>query len=480
MKEIKKIIVVGGGSAGYMSALTLQRKFDNLVVYESPNVPVIKVGESTTGGLRSFLHGVLGLDRVEFQKEVSVTTKLVARFDFGPDHTPWWDYSLGSALKFFIPSERLPVFYIHKSGKFDQSTINSVLFNESIDVVRPDGHSGFGHGYHFDNETFIAYLKKVFVRRGGRIEYKTVKDAKTNEDGIEELIFDDSTTDTADLYIDCTGFKSLLLGNKLEVPFIDYSDRLLCNAALVTSYKREGPPILGTVAEKMKYGWIWTIDHNDKRMRGYVHCDKFVSEDEIRVELAEKISVPHEEPRKVRFSSGHRVAAWEKNVIGIGNSFAFIEPMEATALHHSADQIVSLMDLLSLNPHISDRTRNIYNDMQNMMCEDIREFIELHYIAATGLDTPFWHHFKDLEPTGTTRRVCEWYKNMGPQVLEDNRFTNHIFRSTDPFRWIGYFSVLMGCHYPTDWVNPTSDEEMIKWDENNEMMLKIAREKGWL
>jgi tryptophan halogenase len=477
MKIIKNITIVGGGTAGYMTALAMLRNKSfaarNIVIklFESPNIPTIRVGESTTGAIPQFLHEDCGIDRADFIEKVEPTKKLIARFDFGPDDTKWFDYSLGSNLKMFVHSPYPPSFYIQKLVNQVDTSFNSYLFNRGYSATRHSGESSV-HGYHFENRRFIEYIKNEAIKAGLQVEYKTLKDAKVNEDGIECLKFDDGTTCSSDLYIDCTGFGSFLLGNKLETSFISYANRLPCNGAVVGSHQNKEQQLPGTLAEKMNAGWIWTIDHNGQRVRGYVFSDKFITDEEAIEEYKAKVSIIPDEIRVLKFKSGRREISWNKNVVGIGNSYAFVEPMEATALHHSETMIRGLIELIGVNPTINESSQNMFNNMVNSTTESIREFIETHYVIAHGLDTDFWKHMGNLELTGTAKMAYDWYYNFGPYISKDSVYEYEMFRGTDTFRWDGYFTLFMGSKCPTKWVNPVQD--MMPWVNNLSQMGTMA------
>jgi tryptophan halogenase len=465
MKRIREIAIIGGGSAGYMTALAMvnwvgRTKNIKVTVYESPDIPTIKVGEGTTGGLTAFLHNTCRIDRDDFVKKVRPVKKLVARFDFGPDHNPWWDYPLFGSFKMLNPAPYQPSFYAHKYGRHTAASFNSMLVNQGRTADTHDGE-WIGHGYHFENQVFIKYLREQFEKIGS-VVYKTVADATVNEDGVDEIIFTDNTKVKADLYIDCTGFKSFLLGQKMGAKFIDYSDRLPCDRAVLGFHPNKENPLTCTLIEKMNAGWIWTLDRDDERVRGYVHASRFISEEEAIKEYKERVDIIPEKIRVVNFKSGRRELAWIKNVVGIGNSFSFIEPMEATALHHTETMIRILMETIYLAPYVNEYSIKTFNSFANEMAVAIKDFIEAHYIIGHGPDTPFWNYMNGLELEGTAKRAADWYKYNGPAIsaglLEDQ-----VFSSTDMFRWPGYLHMFMGCEYPTQWENPVTD--MTPWYE---------------
>lgn len=407
--------VLGGGTAGYFAALALRARFPELAVtiVESSRIPIIGVGEATTPPLVAFLHHVLGLDVHELDRDVQPTWKLGIHFAWGPpdgfDYPfSWGDLgeaeahdgsiaraSLGGLL---IRGRKAPIV------RADDGTLTSLL-----PLVR--------YAYHLDNKRFVAFLKKCADRAGVRHLDAEIADvglraAATGEAEVDALTTTDGRRLAFDFYIDCTGFRSLLVGGALGAPFTSYASTLRCDRAVVADVPHDGTIKPSTLAETMDHGWCWNIPMRDCDHRGYVYASAFCSEEQAVAELRAK------HPGMGRhwvaeFRSGRHADMWRGNAVAIGNAYGFVEPLESTALHMVIIEVTQLLRALDADPQVA-RDRETINRRIGAHWDYLRWFLGLHYRFNRRLDTPFWRACRREVDISGLADVVEDFQRNGP------------------------------------------------------------------
>ena len=414
----ESILVVGGGSAGWMAASTLIRKFPNkkITLIESSDIPTVGVGESTLGFIRDWTN-YLGLDDKDFMKHTNAAYKLSIKFTdfydkdsggfhypFGdPSETPEFNYNDWSLKKIFFPDT--PV-----SDFADNFWPGMALVNENKISTNPDGkldnfRFDYDTAFHFDASLFGKYLKEHYcIPRGVNHIIGTVDNILTNDSGIERIILEDGTELTADLYVDCTGFKSLLLGGALQEPFTSYNDILPNRKAWAVQLPytdKEKELEVYTNCTALGNGWVWNIPLWSRIGTGYVYSDEFISDEDALQEFknhlnSEKMTVYNPNRvtndlnfRQINFRTGIHERTWVKNVLAIGLSAAFIEPLESNGLfsvHEFMLQFCSQID----RPKVNQWDRDVYNASIQKIYKNFAEFVALHYALSIRDDTPYW------------------------------------------------------------------------------------------
>jgi tryptophan halogenase len=463
--RIKKVCVVGAGSAGFLSAVTVKRLLHDLdvtVVY-SPNVPVIGVGESTTAVIPRFLHQQLSLDRARFFAEVRPSWKLGIRFEWGEKETSHFNYGFDNVFYSRPDPLRKRAAYYCLEDAEDPGYFSALMDRSRSPLFFSYGgrYTLMSHAaYHIDNRRFLSYLRGIAQELGVQfVEGDVVEVTRSENGGVADLKLSDGRDVSADLYVDCSGFQSLLLGKTLSETFTDYSDALLCDTAVIGSFERDGEILPYTTAESMEHGWCWRIEFDDRVTRGYVHSSQFCSTDEAMREMQARNPKLGDDLRVVKFPSGRYENYWVGNVVAIGNASGFVEPLEATALHLISLQLGSICGALLDDDYvIRPRTQELQNIQFRRVWDDVRDFLALHYKFNHKLDTPFWKHCRDQVDLGGATEVVAAYQAIGP-----HRDCEMFVPRESIFAYEGYLAMLVGQRVKTRYPSRLTDQDRRDW-----------------
>jgi len=411
--EIKEIIIIGGGSAGWMAATTLIRNFPNkkITLIESPDISTVGVGESTIGGISSWLEG-LGLNDIsKFAKETDATLKLSIRFeDFYKKGDGGFHYPFGSANYFGtvlgandwcvkkVYNPEIPSSDFADCYNAQMALVN----NNKLADTFPNFDFKKDKALHFDATKFGQYLKnKICIPEGVNYILSEVVDVKLNEEGsIESIKLKNNNILTADLFIDCTGFTSFLLSKTLKEPFVSYEDILPNNSAWATRlpYKDKEKEINSyTNCTAIENGWVWQIPLWSRWGTGYVYSDKYVDEKTALKEFKNFIVkkgygdlTESLEFRKLKMRVGLHERIWVKNVVAIGLSAGFIEPLESNGLYTVHEFLRNLVVILKRRNYISQFDKGDFNSKCVNMFVQFSRFVASHYALSHRNDTPYW------------------------------------------------------------------------------------------
>lgn len=459
---IRSSLVLGGGSAGLLAALTLRKKLPALdvEVIHSGRIGVIGVGEGTTPYVPSHLHNYLGFDEHEVFNAIRPVLKLGVRFKWG--RRPHFDYTFSGRQH----SWRRPD--LPKNNGFyaweDPTGMDlaSALMDEGKALPRradrlPDlPPPGSDIAWHIEIQLFVAWLESACRSAGVRFTDTDVTGVETSPEGIAAVQLDDGSRREADLYIDCSGFASELIGKALAEPFIDFGNSLLCDRA---------------VADTMSSGWMWRIDHPDRIHRGYVYSSTHASDDEAVADYL-KVAPKATHPRIVRFRSGHHRRCWIGNTVGIGNAAGFVEPLEATALMTIYLQCRWLADgLIDSERSPSPGMHDLYNHMNSRLWREIRDFLAIHYKLNDRLDTPFWRRCREEIPLNDAGPLVTFYRENGPSAIAAGWLSPQ-----SPFGLDGYLAILCGLQVPHERQAARSPHETTLWQEQCRRHRRIARD----
>jgi tryptophan halogenase len=462
MHPIQRIVVLGGGSAGLLAAITLKRKLPQVEVslLYSPEIGIIGVGEGTTTYVPEHLHGYLGVPVGEFLAEAKPSWKLGVRFLWGPRREFFYPFT-------YVVDRREPglarnVGY-YALDDFSYTDRTSALMAHGKAFARLENGAPLierNVAYHLENETLVHYLERLADVCGIAKQLGTVEHVIQDGHGVRELRLTNGQTVTADLFVDCSGFRRELLGGALAEPFVSFRETLFCDRAVVGGWDRTTEPILPyTTAETMPSGWSWQIEHEHRINRGYVYSSAFVTDDAAEAEF--RAANPQvTKTRVVKFTTGYFHRAWVKNVVGIGNAAGFVEPLEATALYVicalSQALAASLVDC-QLAPE--DSLRQQVNAYSRRIWESIRNFLAIHYRFNTRLDTPFWKACRADVALAGAQPIVDYYRAYGPSSLWHHTLIDPL----DTFRLDGYYCLLMGQQVPFAQTYEPTPEEYARW-----------------
>ena len=445
---VNSIVILGGGSAGLITALTLKRKLPQISVrvIRSPEIGIIGVGEGTTAHFRHHFFDYLGLKPRQFYAEAEPTWKLGIRFLWGP--LPDFFYSFSREYDHRYPELPRNTGFFHTSDTRWVGPTSASMAHDKAFPRRPDDLPDLRvpHAFHIENIKLVRWLENTAKALGVSITDGTMKEAEVADGSIAALHLESGERVTADLFVDASGFRSELVGRALGEPSVSYDKSLFCDRAVIAGWPRTDEPIKPyTVAETMDAGWCWQIEHEHWINRGYVYSSRFISDDAAREELLRKNPRVANEPRIVKFRSGRLERAWVGNVIAIGNASGFVEPLEATALQGICVQARGIADaLIDSEQNPTPSAIAIYNELNAFAWDDIRDFLAVHYAFNTRLQTPFWQACRTETDLGGAARLVEYYKENGPSVLG----APALLRATNSFQMDGYLALLCGQQVP--------------------------------
>jgi tryptophan halogenase len=460
---IRNVLVLGGGSAGFLAAIALKTRLPHLqvTVLRSPDIGIIGVGEGTTVSVPNHLHGYLRLEPGEFHRAVKPTYKLGLKFLWGP--RPYFNYTFSPQFNMqYRAMPRCNGYYCDDSVEF-ASTNSSLMSLDRAFLRHADGGPVILNdvAYHMENETFVAYLESQARARGVRVVEETVASVVQNPAGVEALVCHSGRREAADFFVDCSGFFSLLLGKTLGEPFEEFERSLFCDRAVVGGWERgEGEVIKPyTTAETMSAGWCWQIEHDHRINRGYVYSSSFISDNDAEAEFRAKCPKVGG-ARVVKFVSGYYRRGWVKNVAAVGNSCGFVEPLESTSLGLICEQVRSLAESLAdtdLQP--GPAAAAAYNKRNRLNWEDIRGFLAMHYKFNTRLDTPFWRECLEKTDLAGADEYVEFFKDNGPSVI----WRETLIRGHDVFGFEGYLTLMVSQAVPYRKTFTPSDRDRLQW-----------------
>lgn len=474
--QIKDIVIIGGGTAGWMAAAALSKLMVhpdiNIRLIESETIGTVGVGEATIPHIRYF-NDLLGLQEDDFVRRTNATFKLGIEFVD-------WDKTGNSYIHPFgaygidMNGLRFHQYWLRHKALGDTHSLDD--YNLQIMAARVGKFqrpvqvqnsplSQIEYAFHFDANLYAQFMRTFAEQRNvTRIEGKVVKVDQNSETGfIESVTLESGETVTGELFIDCSGFRGLLIEQALETGYDDWSAYLPCNSAVTVPSQRVADPIPYTRSTAKAAGWQWRIPLQSRTGNGYVYCRDHVSDDEAVRTLMEGLdSDAVSEPRHLRFTTGMRKKTWHKNVVALGLSAGFMEPLESTSIHLIQTAIARLMTLFP-NRHFSQADIDYFNTRTQLEFEQVRDFLILHYVATAREDSPFWRYCKHMDIPDTLTERIALYKENGRLYRHDNElFGEH-----------SWLAVMHGQGYVPKGYHPLT--EMMPEDELNGRLSDIRR-----
>jgi tryptophan halogenase len=461
-QPINKVVVLGSGSAGLLVSLALKKRHPDLpvVIVRSKGIPIIGVGEGATTPVTYFLHDFLNVNTAELFKIARPTWKLGIRFDWGPRKTFFYPFHSSADLR--VPGLSRPMgFYANPHMNYIDP-YSALMAHDKAFARNPNGSpdmAGRHFAYHFENENFVTFLEATAAAAGITTVEDTVVDVCRDGDIVSSLRLESGRTETADLFVDCSGFASALLGKAMCEPFVSFKSTLFCERAVVGGWKRTDETIKPyTTAQTMNAGWSWQIEHETRINRGYVYSPAHISDEQAEQEFREK-NPRLDSTRIVKFIAGRYARTWVRNVVGVGNSAVFVEPLEATALGTICMQAQLLAETLhESNRRIVPLHATLYNNRINRNADSIRRFLAIHYKFNTLLDTPFWRDCRESVDLAGAESILEYYQQFGPGGM----WSHGIIDPYDFATITGYSQLLVGQQVPYQiQTNPTPAEQAL-------------------
>jgi tryptophan halogenase len=426
---IREILIVGGGTAGWMAAATLARLLPKgqarVRLIESDEIGIIGVGEATVPLVQIF-NGMLGIDEREFIRETQGSFKLGIEFvdwgEIGNRHFHGFgDY--GEFIDGIAPHHYwLMLREIGDPTPLADYSFPTVLANKNRFAPSHvcGGELEYKYAYHFDASLYAKYLRRYAEARGvERLEGRIVDVALRGEDGfVEAVTTNDGRRLEADLYIDCSGFRGLLIEQALNTGYEDWSRWLPCDRAVAVPCESADEITPYTRSTAREAGWQWRIPLQHRIGNGYVYSSQYISDEAATdVLLANLDGRPLADPRVLRFTSGHRKKFWSKNVVASGLASGFLEPLESTSIMLIQTGIARLVEMFpsrDFDPILEQE----YNRMCIREYEKVRDFIILHYCLSRRTDSEMWRYVSSMDLPDSLRRKIEIFEARGIVPLE--------------------------------------------------------------
>lgn len=458
--KVKQVVIVGGGTAGWMTAAAMAKVLRGkyaIRLVESDEIGTVGVGEATIPMI-SLFNRMLELDEDEFMRKTQASFKLgiefvnwgrlgdryihgfgvIGQFNWTVDFHHYW-------LK-----QRLA----GKAQDLAHYSINTAAcLQNKFMRARPDmPNSPLGqiaHAFHFDASLYAKFLREYSEARGvvrteGRIVDVKLRDADGH---VEAIVLNDGTVVEGDLFIDCSGFRALLIEGALKTGYEDWSHWLPCDRALAVPCASTQDITPYTRATARTAGWQWRIPLQHRVGNGHVYCSKFISDDEAAAQLLSNLDgEPLADPRPIKFLTGKRKQAWNKNVVSIGLSSGFLEPLESTSIHLIQMGIAHLLTYFP-SAGFAESDRKQYNRMMDAEYTWVRDFIILHYKATERTDTPFWNHCRTMEVPDTLTHRMKLFETSGRIFLEGEEL----------FRPVSWLQVMHGQRIQPKSYHPLTD-----------------------
>jgi tryptophan halogenase len=470
--KISEVVIVGGGTAGWMAAAALSKTLGtrnySITVVESSDIGTVGVGEATIPPIQNF-NNLLGLDETEFVRATNATFKVGIEFNgwrsIGDSY--FHPFGLYGFDMDGIQFSNYWMRFAQESGNFDFGKFNletmaardGRFIKSATDASPPK----LNYAFHFDAGQYARFLRTFAEGLGvARIDSK-ITDVQQNAltGDITSLTLEDGRTLGGQIFVDCTGFRSLLIGRYEEAGFEDWSRFLSCNSAVAVPSENVGRSLRPyTSATAVGAGWQWRIPLQSRTGNGFVYCDDYLSADEAAAQLLSRLDgAPTRDPIFLRFKAGRRVKQWHKNVIAVGLSSGFLEPLESTSIHLIQTAITKLLGYFPSN-EISQAVCDRFNDEMAMQYEATRDFLIAHYHLTDRDDTAFWKRNKEMGIPDSLRAKLEVFRHTS--TVPDY--------SWELFKQSSWFAVLLGQGFFPIGYHPIAD--LISRDE---LKLRMSR-----
>lgn len=441
---VKKVVIAGGGTAGWMTAALLRKVLPqsiNIQLVESEDIGIVGVGEATIPPIQIF-NQYLGLDEKDFLRETHGTIKLAIKFEnwrvpgesyFHTFGAPGATMGFCSFQHYWLKAKQLGLseslwdfdlnYLSCKQGKFNKINTQNPVYD-------------MPYAYHFDSALYGQYLRRLAEKAGVLRTEGTIEKVNLNEeDGfVQSLLLKSGELVKADLFVDCTGFRGLLIKQALGVKYQDWSDLLPADSAYAVPTERFEKTLPYTRSIAHRVGWQWRIPLTHRNGNGIVYSSRFIDDQKALETLMSNLeSKPIGEPRKISFVTGRSEQQWHKNVVAIGLASGFLEPLESTSIHLIQSGIVRLMKMFP-NQGVTQAMVDIYNAESKQEFETIRDFIVLHYHVNERQDSDFWTYMRNMPIPERLQMKLDGFQQAAALFNDQN----------DIFRDASWIQVMLG------------------------------------
>jgi tryptophan halogenase len=465
--KVKKVVIVGGGTAGWMTAASLAKligKNLDITLIESDEIGTVGVGEATIPTMMT-LHQLLKINEQEFMAEVQATFKLGISFENWKNVDQAYIHSFG-----FTGQDCWAAGFQHFWLKGKERGISKEFGDYSVELQAAKANkfavlpnNGLNYAYHIDASLYAKFLRRLAERHNTkRVEGKiTVVNQHDNGD-IKSVVLASGKIIQGDLFIDCSGFAGLLIEKTLNTEFEDWSQWLPCDSAIAVQTRSVRDPIPYTRAIARESGWQWRIPLQSRVGNGLVFCSKYLTDQEATQTLLSNLEGEVlTEPRVIKFRTGQRTQHWNRNCIALGLAGGFVEPLESTSIHLIQRGIIRLMQMFPFDGVVEPDVQEFNTQMKDEFYF-IRDFIVMHYHLTERTDTEFWRHCKTMKIPDSLQHRLDLFKKTG-----------RIFQQAgDVFAENSWSQVMLGQGLIPEHYHPIVD--MMSDDELEQFLKKIS------
>ncbi|WP_294352636.1 tryptophan halogenase family protein [uncultured Sphingomonas sp.] len=424
-----RVVIAGGGTAGWIAAAALTRQLGKLIevtLVESDEIGTVGVGESTIPTARGF-HAFIGVDEAAFMRQTQATFKLGISFEnwcrqgdayFHPFGQVGRSVAIADFQHFWLQARAHGVAGAYGDYSLEQQAAAAGRFGL-------DAQGSLAYAYHLNATDYARFLRGVAEGAGATRVEGRIEHVELGENGdIAALVLASGARIAGDLFIDCTGFRALLIEGALKTGYDDWSEWLATDRALAVQTETVSAPVPYTRAIAHGAGWRWQIPLQSRVGNGIVYSSAHMSDDEARATLLAGLDgAPLFEPRPLRFTAGMRRRSWNRNCVALGLAGGFIEPLESTSIHLIMNAAIRLIQLFPFRGDDRDALATRFNAQSRHEWEHVRDFIILHYVVTERDDTPFWRERRAMPiPDTLAERIALFAESAGAWQGQDDLF----------------------------------------------------------
>ena len=418
-KKKQRLVIAGGGTAGWMAAAAFTRllgKEVDVTLIESSEIGTVGVGEATIPTL-VFFHKLLKINEQEFMAQTNATFKLGINFENWKDLEHAYLHAFGVTGK-DCWAAGFQHFWMRGLKEGLATDFGDYCLERKAAEANKFAHlpnNGLNYAYHIDATRYAGFLRNLAEKEGLRRIDSTIKEVTTREqDGfITSLTLASGEVIEGDFFVDCTGFKGLLIEKALHTGYEDWSHWLPCDSAVAVQTESVGEPIPYTRCIAHEAGWQWRIPLQNRVGNGMVFCSNYFSDNEVIEKLLNNVEgKPLNDPRVIHFRTGKRRKQWNRNCLALGLASGFLEPLESTSIHLIQQGIVRFLRMFPTEGIVQEDIDE-FNRQADFDIEHIRDFIILHYHVTNRTDSPFWRHCRQMDIPASLRHRIDLFKKTG-------------------------------------------------------------------